>query len=176
MLHNICIFAVAISLRWATRDPWASCLTYTTVSTDSASWQRRPRSACAYYGKEDRRAPVYSSIYLPIFLSACFLMSFSDVFFKHLSGTVAARILKFCTNFWYDLLYYGKVNWPSPCIFLHFFVFWSFFFCQNFHQRFLSSRAARVFKHYKYLQSNRMFCGKENHAAEFLAYIVRGVL
>ena len=26
MLHNICISAVAMSLRWATRGPWASCL------------------------------------------------------------------------------------------------------------------------------------------------------
>ena len=25
MLHNICISAVAMSLRWATRGPWASC-------------------------------------------------------------------------------------------------------------------------------------------------------
>ena len=27
MLHNICISAVAMSLRWATRGPWASCFT-----------------------------------------------------------------------------------------------------------------------------------------------------
>ena len=26
MLHNICMFAVAMSLRWANRGPWASCL------------------------------------------------------------------------------------------------------------------------------------------------------
>ena len=26
MLHNICISAVAMSLRWATRGPWASCI------------------------------------------------------------------------------------------------------------------------------------------------------
>ena len=26
MLHNICISAVAMSLRWTTRGPWASCL------------------------------------------------------------------------------------------------------------------------------------------------------
>ena len=25
MLHNICVSAVAVSLRWATRGPWASC-------------------------------------------------------------------------------------------------------------------------------------------------------
>ena len=25
MLHNICVSAVAMSLRWATRGPWASC-------------------------------------------------------------------------------------------------------------------------------------------------------
>ena len=25
MLHNICLSAVAMSLRWATRGPWASC-------------------------------------------------------------------------------------------------------------------------------------------------------
>ena len=28
MLHNICISAVAMSLRWATRGPWASCLIF----------------------------------------------------------------------------------------------------------------------------------------------------
>ena len=30
MLHNICISAVAMSLRWATSGPWASCLMSTT--------------------------------------------------------------------------------------------------------------------------------------------------
>ena len=28
MLHNICISAVAMSLRWASHDPWAFCLFY----------------------------------------------------------------------------------------------------------------------------------------------------
>ena len=28
MLHNICMSAVAMSLRWANRGPWASCLEY----------------------------------------------------------------------------------------------------------------------------------------------------
>ena len=28
MLHNICMSAVAMSLRWANRGPWASCLYY----------------------------------------------------------------------------------------------------------------------------------------------------
>ena len=28
MLHNICISAVAMSLRWASRGPWASCLNF----------------------------------------------------------------------------------------------------------------------------------------------------
>ena len=30
MLHNICISAVVMSLRWASRDPWASCSTLRT--------------------------------------------------------------------------------------------------------------------------------------------------
>ena len=33
MLHNICMSAVAMSLRWANRGPWASCYTsHTTVA------------------------------------------------------------------------------------------------------------------------------------------------
>ena len=31
MLHNICMFAVAMSLRWANRGPWASCSYYITL-------------------------------------------------------------------------------------------------------------------------------------------------
>ena len=28
MLHNICMSAVAMSLRWANRGPWASCFKF----------------------------------------------------------------------------------------------------------------------------------------------------
>ena len=45
MLHNICISAVAMSLRWATRDPWASCLLLLRpTGIDVHSWLSRMRS------------------------------------------------------------------------------------------------------------------------------------
>ena len=34
MLHNICMSAVAMSLRWANRGPWASCLTLVLLNPD----------------------------------------------------------------------------------------------------------------------------------------------
>ena len=41
MLHNICMSAVAISLRWASRGPWASCLFLAnsySLTSDQLSW------------------------------------------------------------------------------------------------------------------------------------------
>ena len=35
MLHNICMSAVAMSLRWAKRGPWASCFFF---ATENKSW------------------------------------------------------------------------------------------------------------------------------------------
>ena len=37
MLHNICMSAVAMSLRWANRGPWASCTWYAFWAKKSAS-------------------------------------------------------------------------------------------------------------------------------------------
>ena len=38
MLHNICISAVAMSLRWATRGPWASCFFICDVVISTIVW------------------------------------------------------------------------------------------------------------------------------------------
>ena len=43
MLHNICISAVAISLRWATCGPWASCFTLSLIM-----WYLASRLCCSY--------------------------------------------------------------------------------------------------------------------------------
>ena len=47
MLHNICISAVAKSLRWASRGPWASCSFFNTIKRRYLS-VRSNRDSCVF--------------------------------------------------------------------------------------------------------------------------------
>ena len=47
MLHNICISAVAMSLRWATYGPWASCVLFVLNNID-CGYSLEPPHRCIY--------------------------------------------------------------------------------------------------------------------------------
>ena len=57
MLHNICISAVAMSLRWATRGPWASCLFVPKFI--SFNWNRLNAKVVQYFCFEVMGIPVF---------------------------------------------------------------------------------------------------------------------
>ena len=87
-----------------------------------------------------------------------------EICVKDFSGITAPRILKFCTNVGYDLLYCVKENQHAALI-VPFIC--SFFFSQikHFITEFSAPITARVFKFCIHLERGQVYCGKENQDA-----------
>ena len=88
-----------------------------------------------------------------------------EIYFKGLSATTAPRILTFCINVGYDLLYCVKVNQPPVAyhsLYLSIFLCLQSIFLLQISQFLWES----VFKFCVLLERGQVYCGSENKTAE----------
>ena len=96
MLHNICMSAVAMSLRWANRGPWASCYYYSLTLLLSGLIQQMANWWYFSYSFSENRLWHFMQIASlgdnlhemskPIFWEKKFKMLFAEFFTQHTKG------------------------------------------------------------------------------------------
>ena len=115
-----------------------------------------------YCGKENQDAVINFCLF-PFFLFFIFHSNviYGEICVKDFSGTTVPRILKFGTNFGYDLLYCVKESQHAAN---YYFLICPFFFHskQIFCYIFLSFMRARVFKLCIHIESGQVYYGTES--------------